>query len=254
MLPNEQRTHGSLEGICCYRRSLPFLLHGLLHGQFLGSGLVIEKRKKCQKKENLFSSQTQFYEGKAKGSVAQVRTMQFYECQGSLQSALLPGIWVPKVRNAHSEEQEWSMACSQEKAMGALAKAVEGKAGYRLAKMDQSAGLVVVNFYTNAGWLDQYKFQFSGETKESCKAKVYGYSTGMLPMLIPGAPLINCLLAPIAFGDGGKVAHSLHVLSKELAKESGCAPSVQVTRYSLTNPKRVTKKASGGSTNLSTQV
>jgi hypothetical protein len=172
--------------------------------------------------------------------------MQYYECQGGLQSALTPGIWLPKVRNMHSEEQEWTFACESDKAIADLVKAVEGLQGqgFRLKALDQSAGRVVVNFYTKAGWLDQYRFKFEA-VQGGCKAKVYGFSTGFLPMAIPGAPVLNCALSFIAFADGGKVAHSLHVLSKEFGTVHGAQATVEVTRYSLSNPKRLKRKKGG---------
>jgi len=94
---------------------------------------------------------------------------------------------------------------------------------------------MVVNFLTKAMWLDRIELQFTKQGS-STKVRVKNCSTGLIPCIIPGAPLMNVLLAPAPFLDWGKLASTMKYLQKKTAEKLGTEITREIVFVSLGNP------------------
>mmetsp|Transcript_13512 Transcript_13512/g.34324 ORF Transcript_13512/g.34324 Transcript_13512/m.34324 type:complete len:168 (-) Transcript_13512:287-790(-) len=166
--------------------------------------------------------------------------MGLVSVQAAVQGAIRPGTWLPGVRNFHSEVQEWTISVPVVEAMEKVWAAAEElrDAGYSPRKLDKENKVVVIDFFTaKAKWLDQVVLRFSS-LGSGCKCVATNSSTGVFPLVIPLAPVLNVALCWFPFGDGGKCANTLDRLCRRLGVATGTEVTSKTLRFSITNPKK----------------
>jgi hypothetical protein len=161
--------------------------------------------------------------------------------QAAVQAVLKPAMWLPGVRRMHWEIHEWELEESVEAAMSLVWDcAFDGSRGWSQYKLDRAGRRMVLHFLTpKAKWLDALELSFSAAgTGGGTRVRVSAFSTGMLPLSIPLAPLLNVALLWFPFGDkDGKCGTEIDEL-KELVVRKSKRVSSQVLMYSLANPAR----------------
>jgi hypothetical protein len=168
-------------------------------------------------------------------------SMGLVSLQAAVQAWLKPAMWVPGVRSFHSEQHEWRVAAPAGQVLEAvLAAAGElSRRGWSQYEVDKAGRRVVLNYLTKvACWLDQVELRFEEAGPSSTVVRVHAYSTGMLPLLIPLAPLLNILLIFFPFLDkDGKCGAEINELKAAVAGKVKQLES-RVVVYSLGNPAR----------------
>lgn len=69
--------------------------------------------------------------------------------------------------------------------------------------------------FTRAQWLDVVDLHFSADTETSTFVKVQSTSTGLFPLIIPFASILNCLLFWVPFLDNGKNRFWIKTIANE---------------------------------------
>lgn len=162
--------------------------------------------------------------------------------QLAVQAALCPAMWIPGLRNTHHEVHEWHVgepcAALMDKVWAAAAQ-LEGGGSWSQWELDKARGIIVLNYLTRRlRWLDQVELQFEAGGAGSSVVRVRAYSTGMLPLLVPFAPLLNALLCWVPFSDaGGKCGKEIAELRLAVAATVKQLAST-VVMFSLGNPQR----------------
>lgn len=91
--------------------------------------------------------------------------------------------------------------------------------------------VMVIHVFTKVKWMDQITVTFHGEKK--CKAMLVAESTGMLPLCVPFACVLNLGLFWCPFLDtNGRCGYSISLLRKEIEKISGKSMQSQTIRFS----------------------
>jgi hypothetical protein len=166
--------------------------------------------------------------------------MGLVSLQAAVQAWLKPAMWVPGVRSFHSEQHEWRVEAPAGQVFEAvLAAAGElSSRGWSQYEADKAGRRVVLNYLTKgAKWLDQVELLFE-VGPSSTVVRVHAFSTGMLPLLIPLAPLLNILLIFFPFLDkDGKCGAEIDELKTAVAGKVKKLESCVVV-YSLGNPAR----------------
>lgn len=159
---------------------------------------------------------------------------------GQRQISLSPALWVPVIRDLHSERQHWLIPCSVEDAMEQTWAATRalGDEGFIAVSQDHELRLMNIHFLSKAKWLDKISLSFHKRDSKTTAVAVHNGSSGFLPLIVPGAPLLNLGLAWVPFADGGKCGKTLDVLRRRIDADNDGKISLRIIRYSLTNPKR----------------
>jgi hypothetical protein len=89
--------------------------------------------------------------------------------------------------------------------------------------------------------MDQVCVELVSNQGSSCKAIVLCKSTGVFPLSIPFAPILNSFFFWLPFGDNGKSANENSILRKKVDESSGFKVSSETKRYSTSNLKRPKK-------------
>jgi hypothetical protein len=167
--------------------------------------------------------------------------MGLVSLQAGVQAWLKPAMWIPGVRSFHSEQHEWRVAAPAGQVLEAVVEAAAGLTtrGWSQYEVDKAGRRVVLNYVTRvAKWLDQVELRFEEVGPSSTVVRVHAYSTGMLPLLIPLAPLLNILLIFFPFLDkDGKCGAEIDELRAAVAIKVKQIES-RVVVYSLGNPAR----------------
>lgn len=164
----------------------------------------------------------------------------YINAQRKIATVTKPALWVPGVRNFHSEKQHFTFSCSVDEAMRqtwAAAEALAGK-GFVAVSKDSDTRVVKIQFLTKAKWMDEITLSFHKVDAESTGCAVHNGSTGFLPLIVPLAPVINLALFWIPFADGGKCGQAMAMLRKQIDADNAGQIEYKVVRYSITNPKK----------------
>ncbi len=172
--------------------------------------------------------------------------------QAGVQAWLRPGLWLACARDFHHEVHEWASS-----SLGAdelldkvwtIAKdmELEGSAFEQYA-YDKAGKKIVLNYLTaKAKWLDQIELTFV-PAGSGCTVRVRAYSTGVLPLVVPLAPLLNAIFMFFPFQDAnGKCNQEIEELRTEVVKAVSDLTSA-VLVYSKGNPARQSPQAQVGS-------
>jgi hypothetical protein len=158
--------------------------------------------------------------------------------QGTIQTYLRPATWIPGCRTPHSYEETWSVsAASVDEWLMTLKKAcfaadrseTNHGTGKRLIWHTSSISAKQIGFariqcYTRAGWLDLLEFNVRQSNFEPGRLNViiHGYSTGLVPLSIPGALILNVAFFFCPFDD-----HGFQAIWMRSLRDSG-APAIVV--------------------------
>lgn len=125
--------------------------------------------------------------------------------QAAVQSRLRPAIWSSYTAKMHSEEHSWMAdGWTFEEIERAFVETVnelrEDGLKFQVFSIDRKKMVIIINMLTHRfSWLDQFRFRFKKEPgSKRFSVKVFIYSTGILPLVVPLAPLFNVMfcLAP----------------------------------------------------------
>jgi hypothetical protein len=163
----------------------------------------------------------------------------YLSLQADVQNKLQPADWVTFNFNFHSEEAEWTFDSSitKEEASKAITEAGNSLNAFYLRSVDGDT--IVFDYITpTAKWMDQVCIELVSNQGSSCKAIVLCKSTGIFPLSVPFAPILNVFFFWIPFGDSGKNGQENSILRKKVEELSGFKVSSETKRYSTSNPNR----------------
>jgi len=149
---------------------------------------------------------------------------------------LKPGARSPIGRLMREEVHEWTIeGKSVDEVKNGLRKAAEELDGFKL--YSEKADVMVINFLTKAKWLDQLVLRFEATSGNAVKVRVQNNSTGLLPLIIPLAPLLNVVFFFVPFKDHGKCGATINVFKKGLSKQLNEDVGSEVIQKSKGNPR-----------------
>eukprot|EP00611_Tribonema_gayanum_P009622 TRINITY_DN1943_c0_g1_i1.p1 TRINITY_DN1943_c0_g1~~TRINITY_DN1943_c0_g1_i1.p1 ORF type:complete len:166 (-),score=46.57 TRINITY_DN1943_c0_g1_i1:532-1029(-) len=129
--------------------------------------------------------------------------------QADIQKVLKPAMWLPVIRTPHYYSERWtsdggdaaSFLEDVQKSVAALESSTRDDG--TLFRLSTAAGdTVTVCCFTKSRWLDLVDIKVAHESGKT-QATVRGYSTGLFPLSIPGAVLLNPLFCWFPFDDHG---------------------------------------------------
>eukprot|EP00924_Labyrinthula_sp_SR-Ha-C_P003559 maker-scaffold_53-snap-gene-1.8-mRNA-1 protein AED:0.00 eAED:0.00 QI:91/1/1/1/1/1/2/97/169 len=125
------------------------------------------------------------------------------QLQLPLQAAIFPGRCYPARLN-HCETEVWTINSSIEQSFSLLSTIAASKQ-FKILKSESGSYLKLGCLTPVAKWLDIVELYFSSEDVETgkiTKVKAMACSSGLAPLTLPFAPLINLALLWIPFGSG----------------------------------------------------
>jgi hypothetical protein len=163
----------------------------------------------------------------------------YLSLQADVQNKLQPASWVTFNFNFHSEEAEWTFepSITKEEAIKSIKEAGTSLNDFHLRSASGKA--IIFDYFTpTAKWMDQVCVELVSNQGSPCKAIVLCKSTGVFPLYIPFAPILNAFFFWLPFGDNGKSAHENSILRKKVEELSGFKILSETKRYSTSNFKR----------------
>lgn len=128
--------------------------------------------------------------------------------QAGLQRQLQPGTRVPLLRTAHAWQESWQVPADPATFLaklsdGLLAQNEKDSRGFVfvLDEADAQAGRAQVSVFTRKRWLDIVTIELAPAGAAQSTATVKCVSSGLFPLSVPGAPVLNVPLFFFPFGD-----------------------------------------------------
>eukprot|EP00042_Codosiga_hollandica_P025181 m.110082 g.110082 ORF g.110082 m.110082 type:complete len:171 (+) comp51791_c0_seq2:53-565(+) len=141
--------------------------------------------------------------------------------QAPLQAFLRPALWSPFGKRAHLDKQTWEVDQRPSEAFRTFLSAIEQcQASFKLivsATNPASHTAQVLCFTNVAEWLDVIEIEFR-EAEHGSIAEVIGFSSGVVPLLVPFAPILNVALFLIPFSDHQFNRKRLNLIRENMAK------------------------------------
>lgn len=137
----------------------------------------------------------------------------FSKLQRPIQTFLRPAVWIPGLRNLHSHSETWTFGSDTHQSnldsiLNAINKVIAKDTSKFYWQVQQpsaavgnetdSKSFIRIYTFTRAEWLDITEITLSGN-----KAKVWAFSSGFLPLIIPLACFLNVPLFFFPFLDMG---------------------------------------------------
>ncbi|EGD75731.1 hypothetical protein PTSG_07847, partial [Salpingoeca rosetta] len=128
----------------------------------------------------------------------------FARLQSSFQAATRPALWFSPMAHLHSRRKEWVIEhVSMDEAKNRLLSAAVANAKeFQLAEPLMKGDTIQVLSYTKAEWLDVMEFELE-QANEHVRIKSHSFSSGLVPVSVPGAPLLNMATFFVPFLDHG---------------------------------------------------
>jgi hypothetical protein len=166
----------------------------------------------------------------------------FLSLQAAVQNKLQPADWLTFNFNFHSEESEWTFdpSITKKGAFKIITGAGDSLNDFYLRSAEGDT-LLFDYFTPGAKWMDQVRVELVWNEGSPCKAIVLCKSTGVFPLFIPFAPILNAFFFWLPFGDNGKSANENSILLKKVEELSGFKVSSETKRYSTSNRKQPKK-------------
>lgn len=125
--------------------------------------------------------------------------------QSPIQGALRPAMWIPGIRNLHCRNETWVIPEATpevclEHVISAVAILSE-KEKMHINKVRPGRNFVQIFSYTEYEWLDIVEIEFQPGQERGTLAKARSFSTGLLPLMIPFAFLLNMIFFFAPFYD-----------------------------------------------------
>ncbi|KAK2574567.1 hypothetical protein P5673_000754 [Acropora cervicornis] len=125
--------------------------------------------------------------------------------QSPIQGALRPAIWLPKVRDLHSCYETWIIPeTTPEVCLSNLIEAVDRLSEtekMHINKVQSHKNFVQIFSFTQAEWLDVVEIEFQPGRERGTLGKAKSFSTGLFPLMIPFAFLLNMIFFFVPFYD-----------------------------------------------------
>ncbi|KAL3858207.1 hypothetical protein ACJMK2_012809 [Sinanodonta woodiana] len=125
--------------------------------------------------------------------------------QSPIQALVKPAMWLPFLRKCHSYSETWKIDASPDEfttsvlnALRCLIEMDDVGSYYDVHTVETEDGFIRIFVLTWAEWLDVIEIKRTGN-----KVKVSSFSTGLLPLCIPFACLLNCVFFWVPFFDFG---------------------------------------------------
>ena len=165
----------------------------------------------------------------------------FIKLQANIQNLIQPGNWLKFNFLMHSEECEWifQKSIDRDRAKEFIIEAGKNMSDFSLRSIQED--VILFDYYTPRGqWMDQVRIEVIAG--DPCKASLLAKSTGVVPLIVPFAPLLSTILFWVPFQDyGGKTSQEIALLQREFMAISNTSVESRTTRYSLGNPRRPDK-------------
>ncbi|KAJ7387228.1 hypothetical protein OS493_004202 [Desmophyllum pertusum] len=125
--------------------------------------------------------------------------------QSPIQGVLRPAMWLPGIKNFHSRKETWIIPEATpdvclEHLISAVAILSETEKMH-INKVRPGRNFVQIFCYTEAEWLDVVEIEFQPGRERGTLAKARSFSTGLLPLMIPFAFLLNMIFFFVPFYD-----------------------------------------------------
>lgn len=125
--------------------------------------------------------------------------------QSPIQGAIRPAVWIPGIRNLHSKKETWVIPDATpdvclENLISAVAILGETEKMH-INKVRPNRNFVQIFCFTEAEWLDVVEIEFQPGQERGTIGKAYSFSTGVLPLMIPFAFLLNMVFFFVPFYD-----------------------------------------------------
>eukprot|EP01083_Nonionella_stella_P015135 42373_1 len=150
----------------------------------------------------------------------EVPTMPCNPClkyQAPIAAFLRPGHWIPYIRNCHRQSTTWSLKSESktkgEEYVNTINDVFEHCQLIIYQSKATSYGFLIeaYDFTKCCGWLDIVilKVYWDDKTPLEVRIEAIAGATGVLPLLIPLAPLLNVVLCWVPFSDVGRSKKTL---------------------------------------------
>lgn len=125
--------------------------------------------------------------------------------QSPIQGALRPAVWIPGIRNLHSSNETWIIPeATPEVCLEHLTSAVDRLSEtekMHINKIQHGRNFVQIFCYTEAEWLDVVEIEFQPGQERGTLAEARSFSTGLFPLMIPFAFILNMIFFFAPFYD-----------------------------------------------------
>lgn len=125
--------------------------------------------------------------------------------QSPIQAAIRPAVWLPGIRSLHSKKETWIIPdATPEVCLENLVSAVAllgEREKIHIHKVRPNRNFVQIYSYTEFEWLDIVEIEFQPGQERGTLGKAHSFSTGVLPLMIPLAFLLNMVFFFVPFYD-----------------------------------------------------
>lgn len=125
--------------------------------------------------------------------------------QSPIQAAIRPAVWLPGIRKLHSKKETWIIPdATPEVCLENLVSAVAllgEREKMHIHKVRPNRNFVQIYSYTEFEWLDIVEIEFQPGQERGTLGKAHSFSTGVLPLMIPLAFLLNMVFFFVPFYD-----------------------------------------------------
>ncbi|XP_068738636.1 uncharacterized protein [Montipora capricornis] len=125
--------------------------------------------------------------------------------QSPIQGKLRPAVWLPKIKDLHSCHETWIIPeTTPEVCLENLIAAVDRLSEnekMHISKVKPHKHFVQIFSFTQYEWLDVVEIEFQPGRESGTLGKAKSFSTGLLPLMIPFAFLLNMVFCFVPFYD-----------------------------------------------------
>ncbi|XP_076453429.1 uncharacterized protein LOC143288646 [Babylonia areolata] len=142
---------------------------------------------------------------KGQESVYKVKATVCSRWQAPVQSCLRPAMWIPGLNRLHSHREIWTstrgstadeILHSVERALLKVIETDRSHSDFIITKAESD--FLQIHVLTRVEWLDVIEMRFQDNT-----VKISAFSSGFLPLCLPGACLLNVVFFWVPFLDMG---------------------------------------------------
>eukprot|EP01147_Barroeca_monosierra_P007468 gene7468-544_t len=144
----------------------------------------------------------------------------FARAQSGIQTTLRPALWLRPLAHLHSSRKTWSLknVSIVDAKHQILEAAVKQASRFQLAEPQTRGNTIQILSYTKAEWLDVIEFELQ-QSGSSVLVVAHSFSSGLFPVCIPGAPILNMALCFVPFLDHGFNKKRLDAFMQATIKE-----------------------------------
>ncbi|XP_003383684.1 PREDICTED: uncharacterized protein LOC100638328 [Amphimedon queenslandica] len=149
----------------------------------------------------------------------------FAQCQGPIQAAIRPGLWLPGVRNLHLATETWTISSSPQAAFDAIVEAVGSIADEEnlIIRKERKAELYleIWSYTPYCNWLDiveirLHDVQPDSSTNNETIAEARSFSSGLFPACCPLGFIFSSIFFWVPFSGNNFNTHRLEAIRKAI--------------------------------------